>query len=105
MENSRFITYPSKVEKEDNHTVILIGASMEDVEGLGLFCKFSKKNYDVYLYKDESNNLEYLSDISDSADQILINDSSKIDIKGENILRFGTNSSIKQILDYFNVRE
>lgn len=93
------------VEKEDNHTVIVVDASKEDVEDLGLFCKFSEKNYDVYLYKGETGDLEYLASISNNADQILINDTSSVSVQSQNVLRFGEHGDIHQILDYFNRKE
>lgn len=89
------------VEKEDNHTVIVVDAAKQDVEDLGLFCKFSEKNYDVYLYKGETGDLEYLANIANGADQILINNASQVAVQSQNVLRFDNG----KILDYFNRKE
>lgn len=82
--NSRFITYPSKVNKSANHTVVLIDPDIEDIERVGLFCKTSIKDYDIYLYNGESSDLEWLYSLDDLADKLLINDASHVIITGSN---------------------
>lgn len=98
-DNSRFITYPSTVEKSNNHTVILIDADVIDIENIGLFLKTSVQNFDVYLYKGDLDDLEWLSHISQSADHILINDSSQVAVT--DATRVGKNQQLTNPLDYF----
>jgi hypothetical protein len=75
---SRFITYPSTVEKSNNHTVILIDATAEELVRLERFLQISKINFDVYLYKGEYYDLEWLNHISNLADHILIKNDSQV---------------------------
>ena len=78
--NSRFITYPSTVTKDTNHTVVLVDASDHDIEAIGLFLAASVQNFDVYLYEGENHDLEWLNYISSAADHILINDASQVKV-------------------------
>ena len=77
--NSRFITYPSVVEKSDSHTVVLVDATNQDIENIGLFCKVANLNYDIYLYK-HNGDLEWLSHVTSLTDQIIINPSSEVKV-------------------------
>ena len=83
MENqqlSRFITYPSVVDKSNNHTVILIDATAEQLVRLERFLKISTVDFDIYLYKGEDHDLEWLNYVHQSADHVLINDSSQVKV-------------------------
>lgn len=77
---SRFITYPSVVEKSNNHTVILIDATADELVRLERFLKISAINFDVYLYKGEDYDLEWLNHVHKSADHVLINDVSQVSV-------------------------
>jgi hypothetical protein len=92
--NSRFITYPSTVDKANNHTVILIDATTEELTRLERFLKISSIDFDVYLYQGELYDLEWLNYISKSADHILIKDSSQVSVTSSE--RYTT-----EPLDYF----
>lgn len=96
--NSRFITYPSTVEKSQNHTVVLIDPDIGDIERVGMFCKTSQKNYDIYLYRGETSDLEWLNYLSNIADQFLINDASYVKITGSEKVERRKSSDI---LTYF----
>lgn len=101
--NSRFITYPSIEPKSTNsHTVLVIDADTEDIINIGMFCKVSSKNYDVYLYKQDIGNLEWLSHISSIIDSTLIKEPSAVQISGvTNVHRIGDQNDLKNLLDYF----
>lgn len=89
MQTSRFITNPDIVQKGESHTVVLIDASIDDIERVGLFCKVSNRNYDIYLYNGATNDLEWLSYISDKADQVLQATSSLVTISSQiNVINF-----------------
>ena len=95
MNNSRFITYPSTVEAELNHRVVLIDATEQELTQLERFLQTSRENFDVYLYKGDSYDLEWLNYVSTDSELILINDSSQVKI---------TPSSIRyqdDLIDYF----
>ena len=93
--NSRFITYPSVVEKETNHTILLIDAATDDIENIGLFCKSSIKDYDIYLYRADLQEAEWLATVANLADEILIADGSLVSID------FPTTIYITSPLGYF----
>ena len=79
---SRFITYPSTVEKSNNHTVILIDATAMELARLERFLKISAVDFDVYLYRGEDYDLEWLNHVHTSADHVLINDASQVSVTG-----------------------
>jgi hypothetical protein len=99
--NSRFITYPSTVEKSNNHTVVLVDADVNDIEDIGLFCKVSNKDYDIYLYKADVDDLQWLGHISQLADHILISDASTIQSPSNNLSVYGKTCDLTNPLDYF----
>jgi hypothetical protein len=100
--NSRIITYPSIVEKQSNNTVVLIDASVDDVENISLFCQVSNKDHDIYLYKQDVNDLIWLSSITNAADCVLIAEDSTvlIDNVGQ-IQQYGKNQRLNTPLAYF----
>jgi hypothetical protein len=100
LNNSRFITYPSTVEKSNNHTVVLIDATANELDRLERFLKTSDKNFDVYLYKGEDYDLEWLNYITQSSDAYLINDASQVKVSHGSI-RYGQDQDLKDPLDYF----
>jgi hypothetical protein len=98
--NSRFITYPDTVEPIGNHTVVLVDADVDDVERIGLFLKSSVRDFDVYLYKGEQHDLEWLNYIHNQADQIILNDASQVTVSHDS-LRYGPELDLVNPLDYF----
>ena len=99
---SRFITYPSTVEKSQDHTVVLIDADVNDIEKVGLFCKISKKDYDIYLYRGDLDDLEYLNFVVDCAEAVLIHEDSEVYIKNcKKMAKIGNHQEIVNALDYF----
>jgi hypothetical protein len=100
--NSRIITYPSIVEKESNNTVVLIDASVDDVKNVSLFCQVSNKDHDIYLYKQDVNDLIWLSSIINAADCILIAEDSAVSIDNvSQIHQYGKNQRLNTPLAYF----
>jgi hypothetical protein len=100
--NSRIITHPSIVEKQSNNTVVLIDASVEEVENIGLFCQVSNKDHDIYLYKEEVGDLIWLSSITSNADCVLIAEDSKVSVANESqIHQYGKNQRLNTPLAYF----
>lgn len=88
------------VDKSSNHTVVIVDATEEDVEDIGLFCKLSNKNYDIYLYRGDLNDLEWLNYISDRADSMLIKDNSQVTTTAKH-QKFGEISKQTTPLEYF----
>lgn len=98
--NSRFITYPSVVDRTTSHTVILIDADAEEIENISKFCSACDKNYDIYLYEGSKGDLEYLNEISNKSDLLLINNSSEV-YTTANHIRYGQDQEYTSALDYF----
>jgi len=80
MNTSRFVTYPSTVETNPNHRVILIDATEQEITQLERFLQTSEENFDVYIYSGESYDLEWLNHVSSDAELILINDLSQVKV-------------------------
>ena len=99
--HSRFITFPSVVDKSSNETVAVVDATEHEVEQLGLFCKTSQQDYDIYLYRKE-NDKKWLDSFSQNVDKWLINQSSDVIIDNSNQVRF---TSEKDLLEYFFDKE
>lgn len=100
---SRFITYPSTVEKSQDHTVVIIDATREDIKNVGWFCKTSDKDYDIYLYEENLGDLQYLGYIVDRADRVLIHEDSEVTIKNfSKLTKIGNHQEIVNAFDYFN---
>ena len=68
----------------------MIDVTVEDIERIGYFLKTSESNYDVYLYKGEDHDLEWLNYIVGRADLTLINDTSQVTIS-HSATRYQTN--------------
>jgi hypothetical protein len=100
--NSRIITHPSTVEKQSNHTVVLIDATVEEVENITMFCQISDQNYDIYLYKQDLDDLQWLDAIVQQADYTLISQSSLVTVANVvQISKFGLDQQLNTPLAYF----
>jgi hypothetical protein len=69
---TNFITPPDFVD-EPKHTILLIDADPVDVETLAFLCGSHNESFNVYLYKEDLNNLEWLSRAAYIADTIIVN--------------------------------
>ena len=95
MNTSRFVTYPSTVETNSNHRVVLIDATEQELTQLERFLQTSEANFDVYIYPSNSYDLEWLNHASTDAELILINDASQVRVTPTGI-RYQDN-----LLEYF----
>lgn len=108
---SNLITPPDFV-KEDNETVTIINASTDDIEVLANFCKTADKSYNIYLYKSEMQNSNWLNEAISLSKHIIVND---IDtelqylINNNKTFYYGNTTylthatKINYILDYFQL--
>jgi hypothetical protein len=102
MNNSRFITPPSTVEKGSNPTVVLIDANTQDINELHVFLMSSTQDFDVYLYDGNYGDLEYLNYITNHSDWILIHQASQITIQNfDRQSKFGENQIMQYPVEYF----
>lgn len=100
IQNSRFITYPDIVDKQSNDAIILIDSDIIDIENAGIFCKTSVGDYDIYLYREDMNESEWLESVIKQADVVLINQDSSIELSGTNVKRYGQDQELKSPLQY-----
>jgi hypothetical protein len=76
--HSNFITPPDYIE-----TVLVLNASEEQIKLLATKVELTNKPYDVYFYRDEMNDQDWLSKVTNKADVIL-------------------NANLKDPMEYFN---
>ncbi len=69
---TNFITPPDAVIN-DNHTVVLIDATDEQIDHLAEFCKTANCSYNVYIYNNGMNNLDWLNQALAQANAFVIN--------------------------------
>jgi len=100
IQNSRFITYPDLVDKQNNYVILLVDALVEDIENAGLFCKTSVKDYDIYLYREDMNEPNWLESVANLADTILINHASSIKFDQTNTKLYGISCDLKSPLQF-----
>jgi hypothetical protein len=101
-QKSRFITYPSTVEKI-RYTVLIIDIKPSDFVALTEFLKANENDFDVYLYDGKSHDLEWLNYVSQYCDDVLIDDSSQVKISpADTNIRYGDNFDYKTPVNYFS---
>lgn len=98
-QNNRLITYPSTVEKTTHHTVALVDCDAKDFMDVLAFLKTSKTDFDVYTYRGDYYDLEWLNHVGHSADVFLINDSSQVKVSSN--IRYGSGQKYANPLAYF----
>lgn len=91
---SRFITYPDIVEKSSNHTVLLVDADLDDVANLATFCSVSQRDYDIYLYRGDHDDLAWLNHLDNYVDKTFIKNSSQVKITSSD--RYDTVGDLKE---------
>jgi hypothetical protein len=96
---SRFITYPTVLDKQGSYTAIIIDCSEEDTKDLqDWLATISRNPYDIYFYTTEVDDLEWLNSIAGRAEVVLINDTSKV--KCSFAVRYGANLANPNPLHY-----
>jgi hypothetical protein len=71
-ENSTIVTPPDFVETSA-HTVTLIDPEWTEVEDLAFFLKTAKKPYNVYVYREEMDNVDWLDTAIAKSGHIIVN--------------------------------
>ena len=100
-QNSRFITYPSTVEKT-RYTALIIDIKPADFIVLTECLQNNTNDFDVYLYDGTSHDLEWLNYVGKSCDVILIDDASQVKISPESTnIRYGVGLEYQTPYGYF----
>lgn len=76
---SNFITPPDFVD-DDLHTVTVIDATVDEVESLARMCERSDEMYNVYLYKKEMNDLDWLQQAIARSAIVIVRSTDSIDL-------------------------
>lgn len=69
---TNFITPPDSVTN-DNHTVVLIDATDEQLNHLAEYCRTASTSYNVYIYNNGMNDINWLNLALDAADAFIVN--------------------------------
>jgi len=110
---SNFIT-PPDFTNEDKHTVTVIDATDSEIELLCRVAQNSIEDYNIYLYKSEMSNANWLSQAINLSESIIVNIDihDNLDIfKNEKTYYYGSKTilspatKINSILDYFQMRQ
>ena len=101
IQKTRYITYPSTVEKEC-YTALVIDIKPVDFIVLTEFLQKNDKDFDVYLYDGTSHDLEWLNHVSKDCDVILIYDASEVKISpADSNIRYGAGLEYLTPYSYF----
>lgn len=98
--NSRFITYPSVVDAE-NPIVVIVDADSQDIKRVGLFCKTSLRDYDIWLYRTDLNDKSWISAALDRSIVLLQRAGSTFNAYHKQIKYFGPDMDIKTPVQWF----
>lgn len=108
-EYSNFITPPDFVN-DKLHTVTIIDATPEEVILLGKFCQYSEQCFNIYLYRLEMQNFDWLEKAILLSDAIIINnerDDFTNYLKLDKVYYYGTKNylspahKVNNLLQYF----
>jgi hypothetical protein len=69
---SNFITPPDFVE-DPFHTVTVVNATVDEVELLARMCKGSDDQFNIYLYRSEMNDTDWLNRAVELSDAVVVN--------------------------------
>lgn len=111
--HSNVITPPDFVN-DKLHTVTVVDASVEDVELLARMCEVSDEMYNIYLYRTEMDDTEWLNSAVDRSDAVIVNSDvlDNINLRGkEKTYYYGDKTflvpatKINNPLEYFAFRQ
>ena len=100
-QKTRYITYPSTVEKI-RPTVLIVDIKPADFIVLTEFLQKTDSDFDVYLYDGVSHDLEWLNHVTKDCDHVLIDNASQVTIKPEYTnVRYGPRLEYQTPYGYF----
>jgi hypothetical protein len=92
---SNFITPPDYIE-----TVLIIGASNEEIMASADACQISGKAYNVYVYDESMNDKAWLNMVMFKVDAILLQEN-QLQFTVPKPIGFGPNCDLQAPADYF----
>lgn len=100
-QNSRYITYPSVVDKVRS-TALIIDLKPADFIVLNEFLQTTDQDFDIYLYDAVSQDLEWLNHVSNQSDVVLIDDTSPVTVvPTDTNIRYGQGLAVPSPLAHF----
>lgn len=109
---SNFVTPPDFV-KDNLHTVTVVDATVDDVELLGLMCQHTNESFNIYLYRNEMNNIEWLNKAIALSDAVIVNPLNNNEelLKNSDFFYYGNKiylspaTKVNNVLHYFLTRQ
>jgi hypothetical protein len=101
--HSNFVTPPDFIK-----TITVVDATPEQVGDLAKRCKFDNHSYNIYLYAEDMNNLQWLAEAVKRSDAVLVNRLCNLINPGADdeyiskIMWFGINEDLKSPVDYLD---
>lgn len=69
---SKLVT-PPDVVKGRAYSVVVIDPTLEEVDDLALFLQYSERQFNVYLYRAEMNDEEWLNKVVEKSNTVIVN--------------------------------
>ena len=69
---SKLVT-PPDVVKGRAYSVVVIHPTLEEVDDLALFLQYSERQFNVYLYRAEMNDEEWLNKVVEKSNTVIVN--------------------------------
>lgn len=93
--HSNFITPPDIIQ-----TILIVDATADQIEAVADKCRDAETSYNIYMYRADMNELNWLVDVSKKADVILKQEDSEVPVL--DYIKFGEKQNfIKNPVDYF----
>lgn len=70
--HSNFITPPDFIS-EALHTVLLIDPTWQELESIAVLCKTGETDFNVYVYDETMNDIDWLLKAANQADAVIVN--------------------------------
>lgn len=95
---AKFISAPDKLPTNDRRKLLIVDADWRDIEALGLLCMTQNVELDFFLYGPTAIDKEWLSNASEAATVIIVNNKDDTDRHIEE--KKGINSLGKKVLSF-----
>ena len=70
---SNFITPPDTMTEPERHTILIVDSDWPEIEAVALFCKTSKKFYNVHVYRADMDNEVWLVEQAERSEFVILN--------------------------------
>ncbi len=70
---SNFITPPDSLIEDERHTILIVDSDWPEIEDVAMFCKTSKKFYNVHVYRADMDNEIWLVEQAEKSEFVIVN--------------------------------